>query len=620
MAKRNRSDEEDEDQNTPKRARRTQDIIAIEGTPSKSQTTPIQTPSKYRSILKVNPVTTESITPLRSIRKVLFTDVATPQNRNGISPADESPITKANNLDRSARRKSNNRLLEQLDNGDDDFEGLEQEEQLAEDILNDEEAEDDSDGDESIQETALETTVTPTKTGRPRGRPKGKRKERTPSPPPDIPPHELYFFHNRTGGAKTSNNVLSADALLDHEKYNEKITTYTDSHASNIKYLSQLHQRYFDQWIFELECNFSLCLYGYGSKRQLVNDFAKHIHQYYNSNPPTIMIVNGYNELTSLKSILSLLCSILLQSSRDTAITKIPTNPSALLEFIINHFSSNDPSSFPEIYLIIHSLDSSSLRKSQSAIARLASCSKSIHLISTVDTPLFPILWSSSLQSQFRFLYHDTTTFIPYDGVEVFTVDKVNTLLNKSGRKVVGKDGVTFVLRSLPENARKLFRILILAQLTIMEDMGDDNISTNDHFNTNREDDDDDDELLGTEFDEDDDDEDMMQVDAPSKTPRTKKQRPRKNKSKKKTSGQGNSNSNNNRQICPGVEYRSLYLKASEEFVCTSEMSFRTLLKEFYDHRIVESRRDGGEERLIIPFSKGDLQVLAGEIQGMLGE
>ena len=31
----------------------------------------------------------------------------------------------------------------------------------------------------------------------------------------------------------------------------------------------------------------------------------------------------------------------------------------------------------------------------------------------------------------------------------------------------------------------------------------------------------------------------------------------------------------------PGVEYKVLYQKACEEFICSSEMNFRTLLKEY---------------------------------------
>ena len=77
-------------------------------------------------------------------------------------------------------------------------------------------------------------------------------------------------------------------------------------------------------------------------------------------------------------------------------------------------------------------------------------------------------------------------------------------------RRVGGKDGVAFVLRSLPENAKNLFRLLVGEALVVMED-----------------------EDGGV------------------------------------PGGEG-----------VGVEYRMLYNKAVEEFICSSEMAFRTLLKE----------------------------------------
>ena len=60
-----------------------------------------------------------------------------------------------------------------------------------------------------------------------------------------------------------------------------------------------------------------------------------------------------------------------------------------------------------------------------------------------------------------------------------------------------------------------------------------------------------------------------------------------------------------------GVDSNTLYRKAVEEFICTSEMSFRTLLREFYDHQMIESRRDGlGVEVLWVPFRREELEAL----------
>lgn len=168
------------------------------------------------------------------------------------------------------------------------------------------------------------------------------------------------------------------------------------------------------------------------------------------------------------------------------------------------------------------------------------------------------------MKTQYKFLFHDATTFAPYDA-EIDVVETVNELLGRSGRRIGGRDGVGFVLRSLPENARSLYRILVMEQLAldIMEQGLDD-----------------DDEAIATP------------------------------KNKKVAQA---------RQAAPeanqGVEYRVLYHKAVQEFVCSSEVGFRTLLKEFHDHQMVESRKDVmGTERLWVPFRQEELEGLAEDL------
>jgi origin recognition complex subunit 2 len=52
-----------------------------------------------------------------------------------------------------------------------------------------------------------------------------------------------------------------------------------------------------------------------------------------------------------------------------------------------------------------------------------------------------------------------------------------------------------------------------------------------------------------------------------------------------------------------------------EEFVCSSEVNFRTLLKEFHDHQMVESRKDAmGTERLSVPFRREELESMLEEL------
>ena len=115
-----------------------------------------------------------------------------------------------------------------------------------------------------------------------------------------------------------------------------------------------------------------------------------------------------------------------------------------------------------------------------------------------------------------------------------------------------------FVLRSLPENARNLYRVLI--------------------------------EEILTGMDSNDGNDDDMQVDEGDED----------------GTGGGRNAANN------GVEYKVLYQKTVEEFICSSEMGFRQLLKEFWDHDMIVSKRESavGGEVLGVPFRKDEMEAI----------
>lgn len=121
-----------------------------------------------------------------------------------------------------------------------------------------------------------------------------------------------------------------------------------------------------------------------------------------------------------------------------------------------------------------------------------------------------------------------------------------------------------FVLRSLPENARNLYRVLvaeILAQMSEVEDA----------------------ELGGGGSDEEGD--------------------------------AGGGGVGKGGEV--GVDYRVLYQKVVEEFICSNEMAFRQLLKEFHDHDMVVSRRGGaGTEVLGVPFRREEMEGILEDLMG----
>lgn len=448
------------------------------------------------------------------------------------------------NADRSAKKKSARVLFEQDE--DREWDGSEQ---LAEEILQDDEPQADKAGDtvmetveEGDAEKPAEKDAKPAK--RRAGRPKGAANKRSPTPEGELPAHERYFFQNRAGTSKTSNKNLNKVPLLTHEEYFEKLGQYVDPCKDEKEYLLSLHHRSFPQWFFEFEEGFNICLYGYGSKRRLVQQFADWIYTRAGAaNPPAIIIVNGYAPGITIRSIFATIASAILGEALPSKLGSQPTEVLELLQSALKSRPENE-----HITVLINSVDAPSLRRAanQALLGRLAATPR-IRLLLTADTPNFPLMWDISLRDQFNLVFHDSTTFFPF-AVESDIVEEVHELLGRKGRRVGGKEGVGFVLKSLPENARNLYRLLLTELISVMDD--------------------------GHQSDDE------------------------------AVEGAGAKSGEEN-----GIEFRLLYQKATEEFIASSEMMFRTLLKEFHDHQMITSRMDpSGMEILGVPLSRDEME------------
>jgi origin recognition complex subunit 2 len=414
--------------------------------------------------------------------------------------------SRRNIADRSARKKSARALIDRVIGGtvsDDEVE----EGDIAREIYEsseDEEGEADELG--GVDVDGDQEPTTPSKTpGRKR---RVAARKRSPTPPRDLPPHEQYFYQNKPGLSKTSNNNLSALNLLTHDEYFSVLRQLRNPHAADVDFLQSLHAESFPQWAFELSQGFTVCLYGYGSKRRLLHNFAT----YLSSQNPThkIVIINGYVRTLSTRDILSTLTAALpslFSPTTGSSSNGVCINPSNTLQSLLSSLSTTATPK-TTLTVLVNSLDAPPLRKpaTQALLSQLASHSQ-IRLAATADTPDFPLLWDAGLRASFNFLFHDCTTLAPFAPCELEVVDEVHELLGRKTRRVGGKEGVAFVLRSLPENARALFRLLVGEVLAAMDEG----------------------QHVGEEV---------------------------------------------------AVEYRMVYNKAVEEFICSSEMAFRTLLKE----------------------------------------
>ncbi|KAF7525440.1 hypothetical protein PCG10_004921 [Penicillium crustosum] len=465
---------------------------------------------------------------------------ATPTKPKSVTAATPSRVK---NADRSARKKSARVLFEQ-----DEDSAWDGSERLAEEILHGDEPDTEKAGQPLAESIEPEDTEEAPGKGakqpkRRAGRPKGARNKRSPTPEGELPAHERYFFQNRAGPVKTSNATLNKVPLLTHEEYFEKLGQYEDPCKEEKEYLQSLHHRSFPQWAFEFDEGFNICLFGYGSKRKLMDEFAEWIYNHRSSvtMTPIIVMVNGYTPGISIRSIFATIVTAVMG---DDAPSKLGAQPTEVLELLQSALKSHEE----PVTVLINSIDAPPLRRAanQALLARLAATPR-IRLLVTADTPNFPVMWDISLRDQLNFVFHDCTTFLPFSA-EADVVEEVNTLLGRKGRRVGGKDGVGFVLKSLPENARNLYRLLLTELITLLDD-------------GHQSDDEGEAEGGGKAGDE------------------------------------------------TGIEFRLLYQKATEEFVASSEMMFRTLLKEFHDHQMITSRMDAsGMEILGVPLSRDEME------------
>jgi origin recognition complex subunit 2 len=67
-----------------------------------------------------------------------------------------------------------------------------------------------------------------------------------------------------------------------------------------------------------------------------------------------------------------------------------------------------------------------------------------------------------------------------------------------------------------------------------------------------------------------------------------------------------------------GVDFKLLYKKCVEEFIVSNELNFRTMLGEFFEHKMAVSAKDQtGVERIYVPFTKVDIESILEDLTNM---
>ncbi|CUM67029.1 uncharacterized protein PRCAT00004717001 [Priceomyces carsonii] len=373
---------------------------------------------------------------------------------------------------------------------------------------------------------------------------------------------EGYFEQHSTRPKYSTNSLSQLAPQLDYDEFIPYVQLSELIKANEKRSLSTIHKSLYNQWCFELSQGYNLNFFGIGSKIKLILDFVQSfvVDWYENvldsdGDSPNILVVNGYNPTLKFKRILQdIVTAFISQEERKSTALKFPKHVSETLPFLVNFIeTTRDDTCYsgslikPKLILVVHNIDGEALRdeKTQSFLSELCSLPE-IWLISSTDNINVSLLWDSVKLKNFNFLWHDLTTYEPYN-VELSFKDVLS--LGKS-KKYVGNKGAKYVLTSLTNNARNLYKILLQKQKELISSIATTKTS-----------------LLGL---------------------------------------RGNAKF--------AIDFNSLYNTCVEEFITSNEISFRTILGEFVEHKMCNlTKNESGSEIIFVPFSYEEIEQLLSE-------
>ena len=305
------------------------------------------------------------------------------------------------------------------------------------------------------------------------------------------PATRLDYFTQIATPSRTSSNVFS---ILLPPLSAEEYATATPAQGSRPLQSSMLRKssyiRIFSQFFSELEHGFNLLFYGLGSKRDLINRFAKECAKF-----GDVVVVNGFLPDINIRDMLNAIDNIPAMSSLPPPAAGIESQTRRISKFF------SRPSETSRLYIAVHNIDALAFRtpKSKSCLSLLALTPR-IHLVASVDRITSPLIWSSTEMSTrkhsmrnavssqgFAWLMHDLTTLSPYD-IELLYADRTSisgahNIRHKQQETTIGmapskgvlmtETAASHILASVTQKAKKLFALMGSRQLEQIEEAGD---------------------------------------------------------------------------------------------------------------------------------------------------
>lgn len=367
---------------------------------------------------------------------------------------------------------------------------------------------------------------------------------------------EGYFEQHNLRFRPSANSLALNAPALEYEEFIPMVELGKIVYNAERKQLFEFHRQIYHQWCFELSQGYSINLFGVGSKIELVLDFVENYfvdwyeHTFQTKDEyPVMMVVNGYNASTKLKTVIhDIVSAIFTPEMQKQNNIRMPKHVSEAFPFLMNHLkkmiSKDNGMVKPDLVLVVHNIDGEAFRdeRSQNFLSQLSALAN-VWFITSTDNINSSLLWDLYRFKNFNFLWHDATTYRPYS-VEMSFKDVLNMGRSK---KFVGSKGARYVLTSLNANSRSLYRVLLQMQLQKLRDITSSKAG--------------------------------------------------------KTGLRGNAKN--------GVEMRLVYEKCLQEYVTSNEMGFRSILGEYVEHKMCTlTKNSGGTEVIFVPFTYDEMEKI----------
>ncbi|PWZ20638.1 Origin of replication complex subunit 2 [Zea mays] len=272
--------------------------------------------------------------------------------------------------------------------------------------------------------------------------------------------------------ARAAAGKLSDLNLVDEQVLRASLAQIPPKHKEEVESLTRSYKDQYRNWLFELRCGFGLLMYGFGSKKQLLEDFASTTLTNF-----TVVVINGYLPAVNLKQVIATIAEMFWDQTKAKRRKRAGTRsqlsqqfPSQSTEGIISFLMKQTSDDVDDhVCLLIHNIDGPALRdtESQQCLAQI-SCCPQIRVVASIDHVNAPLLWDKKMvHKQFKWSWYHVPTFAPYKVEGVFY-----PLILASGGHAQTTKTALVVLQSLTPNAQSVFRVLAEYQLANEKEEG----------------------------------------------------------------------------------------------------------------------------------------------------